>query len=241
MEISQIYNNSVYSKNSLSVHLNASLTTTNDEAYREFIAKVYYKSDWLSGELIIYQEYNPDPDHIKPPITYLDYTLNLTEVPNGKHFLTFYAVEYGYYYPSLLEYYVLSANSSVTITFTIDTELPTISILSLANRTLNSPIPLNFTISEPTSKISYVLDNQENMTISSNTTLTNLPVGSHNITIYAWDNAGNVGASEIVYFTFRPNSVSMDLTVTFAVIIVLAVAVISILLYGRHRKTAKPS
>jgi hypothetical protein len=155
IENSPVYNNSVYNKNSLSIPINVSLTTTSDDAYREFISKVYYKSDWLSDEPIIYKYYNPDSNNIKPPITYLDYTLNLTGLPNGKHILTFYAVEGGYYYPSLFEYYILSSNTSATIAFTIDTEPPNISILSIASKTLNSPIPLNFTTSEPASKISF--------------------------------------------------------------------------------------
>jgi hypothetical protein len=63
---------------------------------------------------------------------------------------------------------------------------------------------LNFSINEPVSQITYSLDGQENVTIAGNTTLADLSAGTHNVTVYAWDTAGNVGASETVTFTVTP-------------------------------------
>jgi hypothetical protein len=62
-------------------------------------------------------------------------------------------------------------------------------------------ISLNFTVNETVTQISYVLDGKENVTVASNTILTNLPYGEHNVTVYATDIAGNVGSSETVIFT----------------------------------------
>jgi hypothetical protein len=45
------------------------------------------------------------------------------------------------------------------------------------------------------------LDGQEKENIAGNTTLTNLPYGEHNVTVYAIDMAGNIGTSETIYFS----------------------------------------
>jgi hypothetical protein len=92
--------------------------------------------------------------------------------------------------------------SSDSIVFTVkDIVPPSISILSVENKTYNTPdIPLNFAIDTPVSWIGYSLDNQANVTVAGNTTLTELSHGSHNLTVYANDTAGNVGASEITAF-----------------------------------------
>ncbi len=47
----------------------------------------------------------------------------------------------------------------------------------------------------------YNLDGQANTTITGNTTLTGLLDGSHYVVVYANDTAGNMGASNTVYFT----------------------------------------
>jgi len=61
-------------------------------------------------------------------------------------------------------------------------------------------LSLTFIASEPTSWIGYSLDGQENITAAGNTVLTGLFVGSHYLTVYANDTAGNTGASETIYF-----------------------------------------
>ena len=94
------------------------------------------------------------------------------------------------------------ALGSACVTFTIDTTAPNVSVTSPQNKTYESfDVPLNFTVNEPVSQIAYSLDGQENVTIAGNTTLTDLPDGEHNGTVYAHDMAGNVGASEAVTFT----------------------------------------
>jgi len=82
-----------------------------------------------------------------------------------------------------------------------DVAPPHISISSPENKTYDdSNVTLTFSTSEPTSKISYSLDRQDNVTATGNITLNEVPNGSHNLTVYATDEFGNTGASEIVYF-----------------------------------------
>jgi hypothetical protein len=61
-------------------------------------------------------------------------------------------------------------------------------------------VSLNFTVDEETSRLSFSLDGQPNATIAGNYTFRGLPTGFHNVTVYAWDHADNVGASETVDF-----------------------------------------
>ena len=78
---------------------------------------------------------------------------------------------------------------------------PTITNLSIENKTYTTrDLRLNFTVNENTSKVAYSLDGENNATIAGNTTLTGLSVGAHNLTIYAWNDDGNVGASQTVNF-----------------------------------------
>ena len=49
--------------------------------------------------------------------------------------------------------------------------------------------------------MSYSIDGQDNVTIAGNGTLSGLPNGSHNLTVYVTDRIGNVGVSEIIYFS----------------------------------------
>lgn len=93
-----------------------------------------------------------------------------------------------------------------------DTTPPTISVLSPENKTyLVEDVPLIFTVSESTSWISYSLNSQMNVTISGNTTIVDLSDGTHTITVYANDTAGNMGSSDLVYFTLdiTPPSISI--------------------------------
>lgn len=61
--------------------------------------------------------------------------------------------------------------------------------------------PLNFTVTEPTSWMGYSLDEQTEVTIAGNTTLTNLSDGTHSVVVYANDIAGNTATSIVVSFT----------------------------------------
>jgi hypothetical protein len=89
-----------------------------------------------------------------------------------------------------------------TVSFNIDSIPPNISILLPEPKAYNtSDVPLYFTVNEAFSQITYSLDGQENITAAGNMTLPQLSNGAHNVTVYAADEAGNMGASETVTFT----------------------------------------
>ncbi len=99
---------------------------------------------------------------------------------------------------------------SDSVNFTVDDQkLPAIEKISIENKTYSqNSLQLNYpTLDEPTSWIGYSLDNQNNVTIGGNTTLTDITVGSHSIQIFANDTVGNMAAMNTTYFAIaRPTS-----------------------------------
>jgi hypothetical protein len=92
-------------------------------------------------------------------------------------------------------------DNNCTAYFTVDTTPPSVSILSPQDANYNSTeISLNYYVSEPTSRIGYSIDGASNITITGNSTLTGLLVGEHNLTVYTWDVAGNIGTSQTIKF-----------------------------------------
>lgn len=81
------------------------------------------------------------------------------------------------------------------------TVAPKVQITSPENNKTYSVVPLAFTINRGTQWMAYSLDNQANVTIKAETTLSGLSDGAHNITIYANDSLGNIGASNTVHFS----------------------------------------
>ena len=71
------------------------------------------------------------------------------------------------------------------------------------------------------------------MTIVGNTTLTNLPLGEHYITVYLIDEAGNTRASETISF-----SVAEPFPTTLVVTSIITASIISVglIVYFKKRK-----
>lgn len=131
---------------------------------------------------------------------------NLTE---GNHSLTVYSV--ALFFPGGMTIFELSNTSKVS--FAVDATSPNISKLSLENKTYSSnTIPLDFNVNETPSWSGYSLDNQDNITIAGNATLTGLSDGSHSLAVYANDTAGNIGKSDTVFFTIINPTPSPNLT-----------------------------
>ena len=128
-----------------------------------------------------------------------------------------------------------------------DTTPPTISIASPENKTYTvNNVSLTFTVNELTSWIGYSLDEQANVTITGNTTLTGLAEKPHTRIVYAKDIAGNTGASETIYFTTIPlppkNGPSglprwAAWAVAVSVMIVAVVGVALLVYFGKIKKT----
>jgi hypothetical protein len=96
---------------------------------------------------------------------------------------------------------------------------------------------LNFTFNEETSQVSYSLDGHDNITITGNSTLTELPIGPHSLTLYARDLAGNTGASQTVNFTIAEEAEPFP-AILVATASAASVAVIGLwlLVYVKKRK-----
>ena len=84
---------------------------------------------------------------------------------------------------------------------------PQVTLLSLENVTSSDHFFLNFSIPKPVVWTGYSIDGGENITIAGNTTLNGLTTGSHNMTVYAKDTSGNIGASETFKFEIAPESI----------------------------------
>ena len=134
--------------------------------------------------------------------------------------------------------------SSDAIVFTVDTASPFVSVLSPENASYESTanlldVTLDFTVNELVSEIRYSLDGQENVTIAGNTTLANLQYGEHNVTVYASDYVGNVGASETIFFTIvepQPEPESFPTTMIMVPIGSVAFVGAGLLLYFKKRQ-----
>jgi hypothetical protein len=89
---------------------------------------------------------------------------------------------------------------------------PTIVVSSPQNATYySSTISLTFVVQEysEVSWIGYSLDTQANITIAGNTTLAGLSDGTHTVTVYANDTAGNMGSSSMVYFSVEIHDIAL--------------------------------
>ena len=121
----------------------------------------------------------------------------LSELAEGPHSITV-QVKGTRYFPEKIDII-----KQTTTNFTIDVTPPIISELSVENKTYNQlDLSLNLTVNEPTSWMGYSLDNEANVTLTGNTTLT-FKEGLHNIVVYANDTAGNLATSETIYFTIE--------------------------------------
>jgi len=136
----------------------------------------------------------------------------------------------GYFYPSYLKDGVviqrprtLSGMNEQYIPIGYS-PLPQVEIVSPVRQTYNeSSVSLVFTLNKQVNWTGYSLDGQGNATLAGNTTISGLSNGLHNITVYAKDEFGNVGASETVSFTVE---------VPFPIAFVAAVSAASVVIAG---------
>jgi hypothetical protein len=111
---------------------------------------------------------------------------------------------------------------------------PEIRISSPQNQSYNSSsIFLDFHTDQPILKPSYSLDGNQNVTIAGNFTIVNLSNGLHNLTIYATDTFGNMGASQTISFTI---AVPEPFPVVLVAAVSVAVASVAVGLLVYHKK-----
>jgi len=205
--------NNVYATDNISLSLKVSIGDSSTASSR-VLREIYCKTDWLPNKFSVYN-YSWNSLYPSTSQTEFSETINLTGIPDGNHTMTVYAVESGRYIthrgpegsglnPISYAYYYVNFNITgcSLVRFTVDTTPPKVTVFSLENKTdYPSDLPLNFTVNEPVSKITYTLDGQENVSVTGNTTLTGLSNGKHAVTVYATDEAGNIGASETIVFS----------------------------------------
>ncbi|MBC7129636.1 right-handed parallel beta-helix repeat-containing protein [Candidatus Bathyarchaeota archaeon] len=133
----------------------------------------------------------------------------------------------------------------VAIPEIVDATPPIISIISPKNMTYKEAnVPLTLIVDESISWIGYSLDGKANITITGNTTLTNLSNGCHSLKVYAEDAHGNIGFSETIYFTVERALGSIlqieepleELTIT-VMVIAAVVGVIILFSFMKSKRT----
>jgi hypothetical protein len=236
ISISTPKNNTVYSMNRLPLVFNVTAPQSRT-ASETSILRVTYQADWMDKTV----NFNIGQGQAS-------LSLQFSNIPEGSHRIIIQALGGGLYVDVKgLSYKEFRISSSSEIRFSIDTIPPTITIRETQNTTSEQGYPLDFMVNETISTVSYVLDNNQNVTIGGNTTLHDLPIGEHNLTVYAWDLAGNVGKSETTLFTVQvPVPILSEpfatVPVAAAAVAIFALAlVLSLLLFKRHRKTANLS
>ena len=195
---------------------------------------VYYLGDWQQNRTCVDKENNTYADFKRIAVQSLVFSCDLSGVPKRNHVILVNTTE-EVPNPDLL-FLPVEYSSYAFLNFTIDTTPPSVLILSPEASTYNtSEAPLDFAVNESVSQVAYSLDGQGNVAVSGNMTLTGLSDGAHNIIVYAWDDAGNVGASETVHFSIKQPEVFPTLLVV-AIVVMVVVVCLLLLLYFRRRR-----
>jgi hypothetical protein len=173
----------------------------------------------VSSTVSVITSHHGGPTQIET--TRYNVAIHLIEASDGHHKIAVY-IGVGYFFTE--DSLFFSSNRTFApFYFNVDA-CPIIRVASPKNIIYDTAdVSLNFTVNEPVSQISYSLDGQENMTIAGNVTLTDLPNGDHNVTVYAQDVTGNIGVSEIKNFSVEvPEPFPTTLVVAASVAVAIA-------------------
>jgi len=233
--------NKTYNKNNVTFAFTIKSDVLPMEYFRGAVFQLFlrhgcvidYDTSKLVGAVSSGDYYNL-PDNI--PVTLSDlgnrYVGNttLTGLSQGPHNVTVWIRADTY----MISYSGYEWSVFTTVSFNIDTP-PKVTVLSPHTKTYNTTaVPLEFMINEKISTFDYSLDGQSNVTINGNTTLTWLPNGYHNITVYATDEFGNTGVSKTVYFNVEaPFPTTLVVTVS---VITGVIVSIGLIIYFKKRK-----
>ena len=199
------------------------------------VALDYNTSDVVNQVVSNVYGINEFPDNVLTSLTSLGNNLyagnaTLNDLSQGNHTVTVWDAVYF----DMLSYTYYTASIFSTVSFNIDSIPPSISILSPETKSYSTyNVPLNFTINKTVSQISYSLDGHQNITTTGNMTLTGLSNGAHNITVYATDDAGNVGSSQTINFSIAAFPILTVAAVSGAIAILVAAA--GLLVYRRSK------
>lgn len=128
-------------------------------------------------------------------------------------------------------------------TYVLEHTPPKISFFSPLNQTYdNSSISILFGVNKNITEVSYSLDGQQKVTIAGNSTIDNIPNGSHNLTIYATDTYGNVGSQTADFTVGKPDILGNTIAVIFiAVTVAIFCLAVGYFLFRRQQKTRNNS
>ena len=150
----------------------------------------------------------------------------IEEIPDGNYTLRvtgFHILNWRWWITSDKEY----------VDFIINSMPPEITVLSPENKTYSSHnVNLTCLFNEGISKTSYCLDGNKNVTFIGDIMLDDLPVGAHELVIYAQDLSGNNGVSEKIYFSIEP----FPTTIAVASIVTITLIGIALLVYIKKYK-----
>lgn len=212
--------NRTYTTNS--IQLNLTLSHIHPLATE---ASISYSFD--GKEVSVFRANESIIDYYKNELT--PFNIEIDNLSDGSHDLIAHTqVKYLYYGWS---------SEDASIHFTIDSTPPTISNVSITNKTYNKQaIPLIFNVNENTSWVAYNLDNQGNTTIQGNFTLTELSDGSHNIVVYANDTLGNMGKSETIFFSVNTGDSTLAIVLSGMIVVAVAIVSVGLLVYFKKHK-----
>ena len=252
ISVSSPENNSLYSTDTLKLNFTV---TAGKNTTTSLISNVGYKKDWQEENNTVFSfggyfwreimSQLASPRQITVlPTSRVSKNLDITGVPDGNHSITIYASVWHYSsmekrMDAFEEYFYYNdltmATIKKTVSFTIDTTPPVISILSTEDKYDTSDVFLNFTVNEVVSQITYSLDGQNKVAIPENISLTELGNGDHNVTVYATDLAGNTD-SETMYFTVEIPFPASLVIATASVITVIVVFTVFLAYQRKHKQ-----
>ena len=143
---------------------------------------------------------------------YYVYTATLSRLSKGLHKLVIFA-NYNYYVGMTQgggKYHRPTSGISDTVVFTVgDATLHVLVSSPITAKTYNTTtLPLTFSVSKPASWLGYSLDGEAPVTITENTTLSNLSEGTHIIVVQAKDASGATGVSKPITFKVEKQEVT---------------------------------
>jgi hypothetical protein len=220
----------------------------------KIITEVYYYADWIKENFTVYlpktDQYGAYIDADAYRRTSVEFSKELTELPEENHTITIYTKEKGWYegesngaYVYQYRFYITeyaTINFVVNLTLPTHTELPNVMITSpQQNGKFTSTVPLIFE-GDNIAKIGYSLDGQENVTVTSNTTLTNLSNGLHTLTVYVWNFEGTVISLQSIVFSVNDSEPFLTPLVFFCVIFAFAACMGIIICLRKNRGANDP-
>jgi parallel beta-helix repeat protein len=118
----------------------------------------------------------------------------------------------------------------------VDRTVPTVSMILPQSKTYDtSNVLLVFVVNELPAWMAYSLDGQGNVTIDGNITIEGVSNGTHYVTVYSRDFAGNTGASNTIYFNVDVPGTPFVYWALLVVVIV-AVVLVSIFIWVKRSK-----